>query len=184
MRWVVVILANLDDAAYPYNSRTRALLSFFPRRWCHSRAVDLTQLYVSGDEEFFREKYRAEAKELTGVSFGPCLLYVVAEIYINRGAEFLGYQTSPLGFNGHVAAELGFGQGEDPVVVVAVDPEGPAAAKGIQTHDVITEVDQERVTSLQQFMHFVSGLEEGRSALFWFWRPENGIDVRAFKIPE
>lgn len=89
-----------------------------------------------------------------------------------------------LGFDDHVAAELGFGQGEDPVVVVAVDPEGPAAAKGIQTHDVITEVDQERVTSLQQFMHFVSGLEEGRSALFWFWRPENGIDVRALKIPE
>ena len=89
-----------------------------------------------------------------------------------------------LGFNGHVAAELGFGQGEDPVVVIAVDPEGPAAAKGIQTHDVITEIDQERVTSLQQFMHFVSGLEEGRSALFWFWRRENGIDVRALKIPE
>jgi hypothetical protein len=33
-------------------------------------------------------------------------------------------------------------------------------------------------------MHFVSGLEQGRSALFWFWRPENGIDVRALKIPE
>lgn len=89
-----------------------------------------------------------------------------------------------LGFDDHVAAELGFSQDEGPVVVVAVDPEGPAAAKGIQAHDVITEVDQERITSLPQFMHFVSELEEGRSALFWFWRPENGIDVRALKIPE
>ena len=104
----------------------------------------------------------------------------------------LGFSVEPLpselafelGFSSHVATELGFDQDEGPVVVVAVDPEGPAASKGIRTHDVITEVDQERITSLQQFMHFVSGLEQGRSALFWFWRLENGIDVRALKIPE
>ena len=70
------------------------------------------------------------------------------------------------------------------MVVVAVDPDGPAAAKGIKPRDVITEIDQKRVTSLQQFVRFVSELENGRSALFWFWRPDNGIDVRALKIPE
>lgn len=104
----------------------------------------------------------------------------------------LGFSVEPLpaelaaelGFDRMVAAELGFDRDEGPVVVVAVDPEGPAAAKGIQARDVITEVDQERVTSLPHFVRFVSGLEEGRSALFWFWRPENGIDVRALKIPE
>jgi len=89
-----------------------------------------------------------------------------------------------LGFTGDVADELGFDQDEGPVMVTAVDPEGPAAAKGIQERDLITEVDQERITSLPHFMHFVSGLEKGRSALFWFWRPEDGIDVRALKIPE
>ena len=89
-----------------------------------------------------------------------------------------------LGFVGERASELGFEQGEEPVVVVEVDPEGLAADKGIQVRDVITEVDQERVTSLEQFVRFVSELEEGQSALFWFWRPETGIDVRALRIPE
>ena len=89
-----------------------------------------------------------------------------------------------LGFVGELAAELGFEQGEKPVVVVEVDPEGLAANKGIQVRDVITEVDQERVTSLEQFVRFVSELEEGQSAFFWFWRPETGIEVRALMIPE
>ena len=89
-----------------------------------------------------------------------------------------------LGFVGELVAELGFEQGEEPVVVVGVDPEGLAADKGLQVRDVITEVDQERVTSLEQFVRFVSGLEEGQFAFFWFWRPENGIDVRAMWIPE
>ena len=89
-----------------------------------------------------------------------------------------------LGFIGELATELGFEQGEDPVVVVGVDPEGLAADKGIQVRDVITEVDQERIISLEQFVRFVSELEEGQSALFWFWRPKTGIDVRALRIPE
>ena len=35
---------------------------------------------------------------------GSCLLYVVAELYTMRAEEFLGYQSSPLGLTGHVAA--------------------------------------------------------------------------------
>ena len=89
-----------------------------------------------------------------------------------------------LGFGGELATELGFEQGEEPVVVVGVDPEGLAADKGIQVHDVITEVDQERVTSLEQFVRSVSKLEEGQFAFFWFWRPDTGIDVRALGIPK
>ena len=89
-----------------------------------------------------------------------------------------------LGFDREVATELGFNRGEGPVVVVAVDPDGPAAAKGIKPRDVITEIDQERVTSLQQFVRFVSELEDGRSALFWFWRPDDGIDVRSLMIDD
>ena len=89
-----------------------------------------------------------------------------------------------LGFVGDLAAGLGFTPGQEPVVVVGVDPDGLAADKGIQVRDVITEVDQERVTSLEQFVRFVSELEEGQSALFWLWRPNTGIDVRALRIPE
>lgn len=87
-----------------------------------------------------------------------------------------------LGFDHEVATTLGFGRGEEPVVVVAVDPGGMAAAKGIKPRDIITEIDQERVTSLQHLVRFVSELDEGHSALFWFWRPDDGIDVRALMI--
>ena len=89
-----------------------------------------------------------------------------------------------LGFGDELATELGFALYEKPVVVVDVDPDGLAADKGIRVRDVITEVDQERVTSLEQFMRFVSGLEEGQFAFFWLWRPDTGIDVRALMIPE
>jgi serine protease Do len=89
-----------------------------------------------------------------------------------------------LGFTREIAAELGFAEGETPLVVVQVEPDGPAAAKGIQLHDVITEIDQQRITSVEQFVRFLSALEQGKSALFWFWRPERGIDVRALRIPE
>jgi len=68
------------------------------------KLVDFTQPYVSGEEEAFKEKIRAEAKELALVSFGSCLLFVVAELYVSRAGEFLGYQTSLLGVSGHVAA--------------------------------------------------------------------------------
>jgi serine protease Do len=89
-----------------------------------------------------------------------------------------------LGFTPAVAEELGFDTGEGPVVVTAVDSLSPAAHKGIKVRDVITEIDQERVTSLPQFVRVLSSLEEGRSALFWFWRSENGVDVRALRMPQ
>ena len=87
-----------------------------------------------------------------------------------------------LGFDHEVATALGFGRGEEPVLVVAVDPGGMAAAKGMKPRDIITEIDQERVTSLPHLVRFVSELDEGHSALFWFWRPDDGIDVRALMI--
>ena len=79
---------------------------------------------------------------------------------------------------------MGFDASEGPVVVTAVEPLSPAADKGIKVRDVITEIDQERVTSLPQFVRVLSSLEEGRSALFWFWRSENGVDVRALRMPQ
>ena len=87
-----------------------------------------------------------------------------------------------MGFTDAVAAELGFDQAEQIVVVASVVADGLAATKGIRIHDVITEVDQQPITSLKQFTHFVAELEAGRSALFWFWRLEDGIGVRALRI--
>ena len=89
-----------------------------------------------------------------------------------------------IGFTDEIAADLGFAKEEEAIVVLDVEPGGPAAAKGIRIRDVITEVDQQRITSVQQFTHFISGLEQGKSALFWFWRQDQGLDIRALRIPE
>ena len=85
---------------------------------------------------------------------------------------------------GDVAEELGFGLGERPVIVIDVDSLSLAADKGIRVRDVITEIDQERITSLPHFVRSVSNLEAGRSALFWLWRADSGVDVRALRIPQ
>jgi len=88
------------------------------------KLVDLIGAYVDGDVEVFRERVQREAKELAAVSFGACLLFVVAEIYTCRAEEFLGYKTSPLGVQGHVAALRG--------TTLAVQNRASAAGAGIR----------------------------------------------------
>lgn len=88
-----------------------------------------------------------------------------------------------LGFTDDVARQLGVEGNRHAVVVVDIDPHSPAAARGLRVDDVITEIDQSRVESLDQFVRSVSGLEAGRSALFWFWRRGLGVDVRSLPIP-
>ena len=96
--------------------------------------------------------------------------------------ELLGAKMAEqLGFTPEIAAELGYDGGQH-VVVVDVDPAGPAAIKGIQISDVITEIDDEPIESIDTFLRSISHLETGKSALFWFWRPDRGIDVRALRI--
>ena len=97
--------------------------------------------------------------------------------------ELLGLQRAQrLGFTAEVAAELGYDAEQHVVVVVDVDPAGPAASKGIRVSDVITEIDDQPIRSFDAFLRSISELETGTSALFWFWRPERGIDVRALRI--
>lgn len=91
-------------------------------------------------------------------------------------------QAERLGFTQEVARQLEYGDDDEALVVIAVDPEGPAAAKGIRVDDIITEVDRTGVSSLEGFARSVSRLEAGKSALFWLWRREGGIDVRALRI--
>lgn len=103
----------------------------------------------------------------------------------------LGFAVEPLvqeraqrlGFTAAVAQKLGFEEGDEAVVVVEVDPDGQAASRDIAVDDVIAEVDLERVTSLQAFYRSISRLEQDQSALFWLWRPGQGINMRALRIP-
>ena len=85
----------------PTSPHTRCVL-FADLSPCSCRPI--LQLYVDGETELYKEKLTSEAKELAGVSFGSCLLYVVAELYVVRAEEFLGYKTSFLGASGHVAS--------------------------------------------------------------------------------
>lgn len=102
----------------------------------------------------------------------------------------LGMEVEPLsaplsakvGFTEAIANELGFTDDEEVLIVVGIDPNGPAAADSIQVHDIIVEVDQKRVTSFNDFVGFISGLEKGKAALFWLWR-HNEVDIRALRIP-
>ena len=76
---------------------------------CAQKLVALLQPHVDGDAAGFRETLQREATELAAVSFGDCLLYVVAELYAFRSEEFVGYAGSLLGVEGHIAAMRGKG---------------------------------------------------------------------------
>ena len=87
-----------------------------------------------------------------------------------------------LGFTDDVARQLGLEDNRHAVVVVDIDPRSPAAERGIRVDDVITEIDRSAIESLDEFVRSVSDLEPGKSALFWFWRRDLGVDVRSLPI--
>lgn len=100
--------------------------------------------------------------------------FEVRSLTARRGAE--------LGFTGEVAGEIGFDQRQSAVVVTVVRPGSPAAAKGVQVDDVITEVDEELILSRQHFLRVLAQLEQGKSSFFWLWRQQGGVDVRSFEV--
>ena len=90
-------------------------------------------------------------------------------------------EASRLDFTPQVAADLGFEPGTGAVIVTGVHPGSQAAERGIQVGDIITEVDRQRVTSSDNLLRSISGLETGETALIWLWRQGN-VDVRALAI--
>ena len=68
--------------------------------------------------------------------------------------------------------------------IIEIDADGAAAAKGLSIDDIITEVDQMQIVSLEELVQSVADLKRGESALFWLWSQERGIDVRALRIGE
>ncbi len=95
-----------------------------------------------------------------------------------------GHHGTRLGFTDEIAAEMGFEEGESAVVVTAVHPGSPAAIKGVQVNDVITEVDEELIFSREHFLRVLAQLERGKSSFFWLWRQQGGVDVRSFEVGE
>ena len=93
-------------------------------------------------------------------------------------------QARELGFTQETMADLKFGETGNAVVVVDVQIDSPADRKGIQADDIIAGVDHQRITSIEQLVYSISNLEEDRAALFWLWRPHQGIDVRILRVSE
>jgi serine protease Do len=61
------------------------------------------------------------------------------------------------------------------LVVVDVDPSSPAAEAGIRPGDLILEVDQKEVDSLDQYWDAISGYNEGDTVLFLIRRGGNTL---------
>lgn len=93
-------------------------------------------------------------------------------------------QARELGFTQEMVAELKLGETGNAVVIVDVQIDSPADRKGIQADDIIAGIDHRRITSIEQLVYSISNLEEDRPALFWLWRPHQGIDVRMLRVSE
>lgn len=99
--------------------------------------------------------------------------------------EDLGMERArELGFTKEVAAELNLGEYVNPVAVVEVKADSPADREGIKVNDVIAGIDHQRIKSVEHLVHSISTLERDRAALFWLWRPPEGIEVRIFRVIE
>ena len=108
----------------------------------------------------------------------------------HRRIEQLGLTVAPLtaeraqelGFTSQIAQELSLRDTRTAVVVTEIDPQSPAADRGLQVHDILTQIDKSAVHSVDEFVDSLSRLEPGESALFWFWRADLGVDVRSLPI--
>ncbi|MEC8990414.1 MAG: trypsin-like peptidase domain-containing protein [Candidatus Latescibacterota bacterium] len=94
----------------------------------------------------------------------------------------VGERASALGLSESVAEQLGLQDQRQAVVIIEVDPRGPAAAKGLNVDDIITEIDNQKIGSVDVFVRSVADLRRGESALFWLWHQDRGIDVRALRM--
>ena len=94
----------------------------------------------------------------------------------------VGERAVDLGLTRSVATDLGLDDEREAVVIIEIDAGGAAAAKGLSVDDIITEVDQTQIVSLDELVQSVADLKRGESALFWLWSQDRGIDVRALRI--
>jgi serine protease Do len=76
----------------------------------------------------------------------------------NRGKSLLGLEVRPV--TPEIARQLNL-RGTEGVVVVRVDDESPAAEAGLQRGDVIRELNQQRVRSMQEYDRATKDLKEG-----------------------
>jgi serine protease Do len=77
------------------------------------------------------------------------------------------------------------GAGDEGVAVVNVDPDGPAASKGIQEGDVITEIGGQAVTSPADVANGIKAArDQGRKAVLMRIKNREGTRFVAIALPK
>ncbi len=92
-------------------------------------------------------------------------------------------RAATLGFTDAIAAGVGLEARQPGVVVTAVAPDSPAAARGVAIDDIITEVDSVGIGTPEDMLRSVADLDQDESTLIWLWRPHQGVDVRFLRRP-
>ena len=81
-----------------------------------------------------------------------------------------------------MAGQLGY-EDEEGVVVSWVDPNGPAAEKGIRRGDLIQRIGRRKIASLKEYSKVVKELKPGEAVMLLVKRQDRVFFV-AIKIPE
>lgn len=92
---------------------------------------------------------------------------LIHEHKIVRG--FLGVSTVDLRDDRDVVEVLGW-DGDYGVVVKYVEPDSPADQAGLRRHDVLIEVDGQRITSVSELFDTIAMIKPGTSANVVYWR--------------
>ena len=92
----------------------------------------------------------------------------------------LGVQVQAL--TDDIAKQLGY-EDEEGVVVSWVDPNGPAAEKGIRRGDLIVRIGRREITSVKEYDKAVKELKPGEAVMLLIKRQDRPLFV-AIKIPE
>ncbi len=95
-----------------------------------------------------------------------------------------GADASRLGFTTSVAGNLGLGAGQRPVRIAAVAAGRPAAQRGLQMDDLVFEVEERPVVDVSAVWRALAEANVGEGAVFWVWRPGQGVDLRVLPIED
>jgi S1-C subfamily serine protease len=85
---------------------------------------------------------------------------ILAKGYVARG--WLGAAMQPVHFSAHMRTRPGIGR-EGGLIVLSVEPEGPAALAGLMVGDVIVALDGQATTHPDQVLELLSGDVVGRT---------------------
>jgi serine protease Do len=91
-----------------------------------------------------------------------------------QGEEKLGLRVAPL--TPDVAREIGTNSTEG-VVVVGVNPDGPAANAGIRRGDLVIEVNRHPITKVEQLVAAIGKLKAGQVAVLRVARGQQTVFV-------